>query len=410
MTTLTDPPKEQFRLSMLLSDTRYRNITFQAIALILLIAAIAYLMSNLATNLRAAGLNISYQFLGEPAGYDINQRPIEYNSQSTHLRAAIVGILNTLIVAFLACVTATVFGVVAGVLRLSNNWLVSKLMAVYVEAFRNVPVLIWIIIIFTVMTNVMPAPRAFRGDDATASMLLDMFAFTNRGVYIPKPVFEMALLGSQALSWLAVIAGLVASFFGARAIAARATKVQEATGNRPTTWYYTLGVWFIPLLILMVVFGLTWNIPELKGFNFKGGIQIRGSLIALWFALAIYTGAFIAENVRAGIQAVSKGQTEAAASLGLRPGRIMNLVILPQALRVIIPPLISQYLNITKNSSLAIAVGYMDVTGTLGGITLNQTGRAIETILLLMLFYLTISLSISAVMNIYNNSIKLKER
>ena len=410
MTTLTDPPKEQFRLSMLLSDTRYRNITFQAIALILLIAAIAYLMSNLATNLRAAGLNISYQFLGEPAGYDINQRPIEYNSQSTHLRAAIVGILNTLIVAFLACVTATVFGVVAGVLRLSNNWLVSKLMAVYVEAFRNVPVLIWIIIIFTVMTNVMPAPRAFRGDDATASMLLDMFAFTNRGVYIPKPVFEMASLGSQALSWLAVIAGLVASFFGARAIAARATKLQEATGNRPTTWYYTLGVWFIPLLILMVVFGLTWNIPELKGFNFKGGIQIRGSLIALWFALAIYTGAFIAENVRAGIQAVSKGQTEAAASLGLRPGRIMNLVILPQALRVIIPPLISQYLNITKNSSLAIAVGYMDVTGTLGGITLNQTGRAIETILLLMLFYLTISLSISAVMNIYNNSIKLKER
>lgn len=410
MTTLTDPPKEQFRLSMLLSDTRYRNITFQAIALILLIAAIAYLMSNLATNLRAAGLNISYQFLGEPAGYDINQRPIEYNSQSTHLRAAIVGILNTLIVAFLACVTATVFGVVAGVLRLSNNWLVSKLMAVYVEAFRNVPVLIWIIIIFTVMTNVMPAPRAFRGDDATASMLLDMFAFTNRGVYIPKPVFEMALLGSQALSWLAVITGLVASFFGARAIAARATKVQEATGNRPTTWYYTLGVWFIPLLILIVVFGLTWNIPELKGFNFKGGIQIRGSLIALWFALAIYTGAFIAENVRAGIQAVSKGQTEAAASLGLRPGRIMNLVILPQALRVIIPPLISQYLNITKNSSLAIAVGYMDVTGTLGGITLNQTGRAIETILLLMLFYLTISLSISAVMNIYNNSIKLKER
>lgn len=410
MTTLTDPPKEQFRLSMLLSDTRYRNITFQAIALILLIAAIAYLMSNLATNLRAAGLNISYQFLGEPAGYDINQRTIEYNSQSTHLRAAIVGILNTLIVAFLACVTATVFGVVAGVLRLSNNWLVSKLMAVYVEAFRNVPVLIWIIIIFTIMTNVMPAPRAFRGDDATASMLLDMFAFTNRGVYIPKPVFEMALLGSQALSWLAVIAGLVASFFGARAIAARATKVQEATGNRPTTWYYTLGVWFIPLLILMVVFGLTWNIPELKGFNFKGGIQIRGSLIALWFALAIYTGAFIAENVRAGIQAVSKGQTEAAASLGLRPGRIMNLVILPQALRVIIPPLISQYLNITKNSSLAIAVGYMDVTGTLGGITLNQTGRAIETILLLMLFYLTISLSISAVMNIYNNSIKLKER
>jgi general L-amino acid transport system permease protein len=160
----------------------------------------------------------------------------------------------------------------------------------------------------------------------------------------------------------------------------------------------------------MLIMGLTWEVPELKGFNFKGGIKIGGPLIALWFALSIYTGAFIAENVRAGIQAISKGQTEAAAALGLRQGRIMNLVILPQALRVIIPPLISQYLNITKNSSLAIAVGYADITATLGGITLNQTGRAIECVLLLMLFYLTASLAISMVMNIYNASVKLKER
>jgi len=160
----------------------------------------------------------------------------------------------------------------------------------------------------------------------------------------------------------------------------------------------------------MFLMGLYFDYPALKGFNFKGGLQIRGSLIALWFALAIYTGAFIAENVRAGILSVSRGQTEAAAALGLRPNSIMNLVILPQALRVIIPPMISHYLNITKNSSLAIAVGYMDVTGTLGGITLNQTGRAIETILLLMVFYLTISLSISVIMNVYNNSVKLKER
>ena len=410
MTTLADPPREGFKLSMLLNDTRYRSYTFQVIALIVLITAIGYLMSNLLANLRAAGLNISYEFLGEPAGYDINQRPIEYTSQSTHLRAAIVGILNTLIVAFLACVTATVLGVIAGVLRLSKNWIVSKLMAVYVEAFRNVPVLIWILIIFTVMISVMPAPRAFRGDDATASMLFDLIAFTNRGVYVPKPGFEAPLMGSQGMAWLLILIALVGSFIGARAIAAWATKTQEATGNRPNTLYMTLGVWFVPLIILCFAMGLTWDIPALKGFNFQGGLQIRGSLIALWFALAIYTGAFIAENVRAGIQAISKGQTEAAASLGLRPGRIMNLVILPQALRVIIPPLISQYLNITKNSSLAIAVGYMDVTGTLGGITLNQTGRAIETILLLMLFYLTISLLISAVMNVYNNSVKLKER
>ncbi len=410
MTTLTDPPKESFRLSMLINDTRYRSLTFQAIALLGLIAAIAYLLSNLFANLAAAGLNISYDFLGEPSGYDINQRPIEYDSQSTHLRASIVGIINTLIVAFLACATATVLGIVAGVLRLSNNWVVSKLMAIYVEAFRNVPVLIWIIIIFSIMTVSLPAPRAFRGENPDSTMLFDLFAFTNRGVYVPSPQFSHGIFTSAAANWLLVIAFLIASFFAVRALGKWATKTQEATGNRPTTWYISLGIYLVPFLALMAIMGLTWDVPELKGFNFQGGLQIRGSLIALWFALAIYTGAFIAENVRAGIQAISKGQTEAAASLGLRPNRIMSLVVLPQALRVIIPPLISQYLNITKNSSLAIAVGYMDITGTLGGITLNQTGRAIETILLLMLFYLTISLSISAIMNVYNNSVKLKER
>jgi len=261
-----------------------------------------------------------------------------------------------------------------------------------------------------VITAVLPAPKAFRGDEPEASMLLGLFAFTNRGVYIPFPNFLNPLLGSQGLSWLLVIAGLAASFFTSWSLGKWAGARQELTGLRPTTWYYSLAIWFLPLILIVAMLGMIWNIPELKGFNFKGGMHMRGSLIALWLALAIYTGAFIAENVRAGIQAISKGQTEAAASLGLRPNRVMNLVVLPQALRVIIPPLISQYLNITKNSSLAIVVGYMDVTATLGGITLNQTGRAIEAVLLLMLFYLTISLCISAVMNVYNNSVKLKER
>lgn len=427
MTTISDPQSGGFRLSMLLNDTRYRGITFQVIALLVLFAAFGYLISNLLGNLKAAGLNISYAFLAEPAGYDINQRPIEYTSQSSHLRASMVGVINTLIVAFLACVSATILGVTAGVLRLSNNWLVRKLMAVYVEAFRNVPVLIWIIIIFTVMTAALPGPREFRGADASASMVLDTFAFTNRGVYVPKPVFEngfaaraavaeeageqvSAIAASGLLDWLLVMGVLVASFVAVKQVNKSATAKQEATGDRPTTLWINLGIWLGPLIVLLFILGLAWDFPELKGFNFKGGIHIRGSLIALWFALAIYTGAFIAENVRAGIQAVSKGQTEAAASLGLRSNWIMNLVVLPQALRVIIPPLISQYLNITKNSSLAIAVGYMDVTATLGGITLNQTGRAIETVLLLMLFYLTISLLISAIMNFYNNSVKLQER
>ncbi|WP_050931334.1 amino acid ABC transporter permease [Aestuariivita boseongensis] len=410
MTTITDPPQGSFKLSMLLNDTRYRSYTFQFIALVLLIGAIAYLISNLFANLAAAGLNISYAFLGEPAGYDINQRLIEYDSQSTHWRATLVGVLNTLLVAFLACVTATILGVIAGVLRLSNNWLISKLMSFYVEAFRNVPVLIWILMINAVFLVVLPQPRAFRGDNPEATMLFDMFAFTGRGVYFPAPIFSNSLTGSAGTDWLLVIIGLVLSFFGVRQVAKWAQAKQEATGVRPNTLWINLAIWFGPLLVLFTIMGLSFDYPELKGFNFQGGGWARGSLIALWFALSVYTGAFIAENVRAGIQAISKGQTEAAASLGLRPGRIMNLVILPQALRVIIPPLISQYLNITKNSSLAIAVGYMDITATLGGITLNQTGRAIEAVLLLMLFYLIISLTISAVMNVYNNSVKLKER
>ena len=424
-TISSDPPRQSFSIGMLINDTRYRSYTFQFIALVAVVLFFGWLISNAIANLEDLGQDISYQFLGEPAGYDINQQPIPFDSQDTHLRAAIVGLLNTLIVAVLGCITATLLGVTAGVLRLSKNWLVAKLMSVYVEAFRNVPVLIWILIIFGITTNVFPQPRDFRGDEPAASMLFDAVAFTNRGVYVPMPYFTNGIgaptelaegaegtvaAASSGLNWLLVLGVLIASFIGARIVKRRADATQEATGERPTTWPVTLAIWVVPIVALLFVLGLSWDFPELRGFNFQGGLNIRGSLIGLWFALAIYTGAFIAENVRAGIQAVSGGQTEAAASLGMRPSRIMNLVVLPQALRIIIPPLISQYLNLTKNSSLAIAVGYMDITGTLGGITLNQTGRAIEAVLLLMLFYLIISLTISAVMNVYNNSVRLKER
>ncbi len=404
MTTMSDPQQGSFRLSMLVNDTRYRSYTFQFIALLLLIALMAFLGINLVRNLADAGLNISYEFLSVPAGYDINQTLIDYNNQDSNLRAAFVGIINTLLVAFLACLTATVLGVIAGVARLSKNWLVSKLMAVYVEIFRNIPVLIWILMIYTLMTAVLPAPNAFRGDNATSSMFLNAFAFTNRGVYIPAPVWgpgSMIVLATFVLS-------IIAAIFYRR----YAVKLLFETGKLLPMGWPTLAILILPTLIVFFILGspVGLDFPALKGFNFQGGIQIGAPLIALWLALSVYTGAFIAENVRAGIQAISKGQTEAAASLGLRPKRVMNLVVLPQALRVIIPPLISQYLNITKNSSLAIAVGYADITATLGGITLNQTGRAIECVLLLMLFYLTISLSISAIMNVYNNSVSLKER
>ncbi|MBV2359877.1 ABC transporter permease subunit [Thalassococcus sp. CAU 1522] len=422
MSTLTDPPKESFRLSMLIYDTRYRSATIQVVALMGFMLLAAWLINNTLTNLATLGKPIDFGFFREPAGYDINQRLLDYNSRDSHLRASFLGLLNTLVVAVLGCITATILGVLIGVLRLSSNWLVARIMTVYVEMFRNVPVLLWIVLVMAVLIESLPAPNAFRGENATASMsFMDSVAVTNRGVYIPEPLFDrslgnISLLGESSLrfdvsvDFLVIVAVLIIGFWAAARIKARADRIQEATGQRPTTWYLRLGVVVLPLIAVLVALGFHLGYPELRGFNFQGGIYMRNSLIALWLALSLYTAAFIAEIVRGGILAIAKGQSEAAGALGLRPNRIMSLVILPQALRVIIPPLISNYLNLTKNSSLAIAVGYLDITGTLGGITMNQTGRELECVLLLMLVYLVISLSISAVMNWYNNRVKLVER
>ena len=423
MTAFSEPPqRETFRLSMLIYDTRYRSLTIQTVVLIGVLLLVGWIIRNTLHNLGVLGLEPGFGFLGEPAGYDINQRLIDYNSQNTHFRASLVGLLNTLLVAFLGCVAATVVGVLVGVLRLSRNWIVARIMTVYVEMFRNVPVLLWIVFSMAILIETLPAPRAFRGEDATASMLLgESVAFTNRGVYIPEPLFSRGLgdihfFGDSmfrfavSLDLLAFLVVLGASIYASALVRRRADMAQEVTGLRPTTWHIRAAILALPSAALLTALGFHLGFPELKGFNFRGGIYMRNSLIALWLALSLYTAAFIAENVRAGILAISHGQTEAAAALGLRPGMIMNLVILPQALRVIIPPLISQYLNLTKNSSLAIAVGYMDITGTLMGITLNQTGRALETILLGMSIYLAISLTISAVMNWYNERVKLVER
>jgi len=419
MTTSTDPQKGSFRLSMLLYDTRYRSMTIQIVALIAFMLGIAWLVNNVIVNLAISGKTFNYGFMGEPSGYDINQKLIEYNSQSTHARAAVVGLLNTLLVAVMGCITATVIGVFVGVLRLSKNWIISRLAAFYVEGLRNVPVLLWIVLSMSVFIEYFPAPREFKGDNPVASMkLFDSIAVTNRGIYLPEPLFSRGL-GDLPVFWnsfaisldlMAILAVLAVSFWISRFLNRRANRIQEETGDRPTVWYLRLGVIVIPVGILLWVLGFHLGYPFLKGFGFKGGIHLRNSLLALWLALSLYTAAFIAEIVRAGIVAISKGQSEAAAALGMRSTPIMRLVILPQALRIIVPPLISQYLNLTKNSSLAIAVGYMDITGTLGGITLNQTGRELETLLLLMLIYLIISLSISSVMNYYNERTKLKER
>lgn len=418
---------------MLIYDTRYRSMTIQVIALALLAAVLWWLGSNLSTNLAAKGKDINFSFLWNRAGYDIDQQLISYTNDDTHSRALFVGLLNTLVVAFVGCILATIIGVFAGVARLSKNWVVARLMTVYVEVFRNVPLLLWIILAFTVFSEVMPQISDFKitqamidsGTPPAASMLFDgTVALSNRGTNIPYPLLTRPLGGFEFLgipfnfSFIAIVGVFVASIMASRALNHRAKVIQEATGVRPVTWWKNVGIIVLPVTALLLALGLHWDVPYFpttetgatKGFNFVGGVNLAHNFTALVIALSLYTGSYIAEAVRAGIMAVSRGQSEAAAALGLRSGRIMSLVVLPQALRVIVPPLISQYLNLTKNTTLGMAIGYLDLKGTLGGITMNQTGRELECMVLMMMIYLIISLLISAGMNVYNASTKLKER
>jgi general L-amino acid transport system permease protein len=428
-----EAPKQGFRLSMLIYDTRYRSMTIQIIVLILVGLFFSWLINNTITNLAAKDRTFDYGFLWNRAGYDINQTLIPYTNDSTHFRALLVGLVNTLLVAIIGCFLATVLGVVIGVLRLSKNWLIGRITTVYVEVFRNVPLLLWIILAYTIFAQTMPEPREFKitadmvqqGIDPThQKILFDTVAITNRGVNIPTPLLDRPL-GSVtvldipvSLSLLAAIGVIIASFWINARIRARAKAIQEDTGLRPVTWWKSLLVLIAPITILLVALGFHLDVPGFpvdengvsRGFNFVGGINLAHSFTALLIALSVYHGTYIAEAVRAGILAISRGQTEAAYALGLRPNRTMSLIILPQALRVIIPPLISQFLNLTKNTTLGMAISYMDLKGTLGGITLNQTGRELESMLLMMLIYLILSLAISLGMNIFNNSVKLKER
>ncbi|MEM6973830.1 MAG: ABC transporter permease subunit [Pseudomonadota bacterium] len=402
-----DPPSGGggFRVDMLWNDSRYRSTFIQIVALLATITVFWLIVDNVVANLARVGKDFAFNFMTNPASYDINQRPLDYTSRDSHARAAIIGIINTLLVAVVGCVLATIIGVLAGIARLSRNLMLRAIMSVYVEVIRNVPLLIQILLVMAVITETLPVPRDFRGEDAVASMLFwDSVALTNRGFYFPALIFQEG-------SWVVVaafIAGIVASVVFSRYAAAR----QAATGDTMAVLPINAAIIILTPLAIFFVSGMPigLDLPAFQDFNFQGGLFLRNSYLALVIALAVYTGAFIAENVRAGIMAVNRGQTEAASALGLQPGRTMSLVILPQALRIIIPPLISQYLNLTKNSSLALFVGYMDLTGTLMGITLNQTGREFETLGLGMAVYLTISLSIAGVMNLYNEDAKLVER
>lgn len=408
---------EPFRLGMLIHDTRYRNTTIQVLAFLLFAVCAAWLIDNMMQNLAVLGKDFSFDFLWRRAGYDISQQPIAYTSTSTHARAALVGLVNTLIVAAAACAAATLLGVFAGILRLSRNWIVARLMTVYVESFRNIPALLWIIVIAAVMSESMPTPAAFRGAHPSASMVLwNSVAVTNRGVYLPMPGLSRSLghldfgIVTLSLDFLAIVGVLALSWAGRSLLRRRADRAQAATGRRPATGWKNALILVAPVTALLYLLGFHLQYPSISGLNFSGGLQLRSSFIALWLGLSVYTGAFIAEIVRAGILAISRGQTEAAHALGLSSARTMRLVILPQAMRIIVPPLISQFLNITKNTSLGLAVGYMDLRSTLGGITINQTGRELEGMMLMMLIYVCISLVISSAMNLYNHRTRLKER
>ena len=374
-----------------------RAVVLQILVIAAVFGAFGWLLSNLITNFTALNKNFGFDFLFQPAGYDINQRLIEYTNRSTHARAAVVGLLNTALVAVVGILLATILGVILGIIRLSNNWLARIVTYWYVEFSRNVPILLHILLWHGIIINTMPHPKK-------AISVGDFLFLTNRGLYVPEPIAEV---GIGAL-YLAIIAAFAFMFFFAR----YAKKLQAETGRQLPVFMVNLAVLIgLPLLVFLASGSpMSLEFPALKGFNFRGGMHLMPEFVALTFALAIYTAAFIAEIVRAGILAIHKGQREAAEALGLRPGRVMSLVILPQARRVIIPPLTSQYLNLTKNSSLAIAIGYMDLVATLGGITLNQTGREIETMVLVMGIYLIVSLSISVAMNWYNSSVKLIDR
>lgn len=425
MAIANDVPEVNFRLSMLIYDTRYRSWTIQIIVLILVLLGVAWLLGNVVDNLAAKDKDISFSFLWSRAGYDIDQQLISYTNDDNHFRAAIVGLLNTLVVAFFACVLATILGVIVGVLRLSKNWLMARIMTVYVEVFRNVPLLLWIVLSYTVFSEALPEPRDFKvtdemvaaGQEPKAYMWLDKsVAFTNRGTNVPMPMFDRPLPTIEAgpislnLNFWGFIAIIFGSFFVNRAVLRDAKAKQEATGVRPVTWWKSIAILVGPFVALLLATGFHLQYPAFRTFNFQGGLNVAHSFTALLLALTLYSATYIAEIVRAGILAISRGQSEASAALGMRPSWTMRLVVLPQSLRVIVPPLISQYLNITKNTTLGMAISYLDLKGTLGGITLNQTGRELECMVLMMAIYLVISLIISTIMNIYNNAMQLKER
>jgi general L-amino acid transport system permease protein len=387
-------PRKAFQFSW--SDPRFRNIVWQVVILGGVGAIAWYLVANTSQNLADRRIATGFEYLSRTAGIPIGEHLVDYDpAVNTYSRALLIGVLNTLKVAVVGVVLATIWGTVLGIARLSRNWLVARISAVYVEVIRDVPLLLQLLFWYSMLQG-LPAPRQ------SFNPLPGMF-LSNRGIKVPLVGWE------PAFTWgfVALVAGAVGTWLWSRAC----TRKQEQTGVRPPVWPVALQLLVGLPVVVWAALGAPFDVemPVLRGFNFQGGATLSPEYGALTLGLVIYTAAYIAEIVRSGILAVPTGQWEAAGALGLKRGTVLRKIVLPQALRVIIPPMTSQYLNLTKNSSLAVAIGYQDIV-SIANTTLNQTGQAIEGIATIMLVYLVISLSISLLMNWYNARIALVER
>ena len=381
----------------LINNPKVRGIAYQAVLCALIVFLVWGAVSNAIDNLARAKIASGFGFWENTAGFDISQSLIEYSTASTYGRAFWVGLINTLVVAGLGIVFATILGFIIGIARLSKNWLVARLAGGYVEIIRNLPLLLQLLFWYNAVLKALPGIRE-------SFALPGGLFLNNRGLFVPQPVPQPGFAAFE----IALVLGIA----GAIAYRIWAKRRQMRTGQQAPVLWVTLGlVIALPLAVLAATgFPIAFDFPEAGRFNIRGGIEVLPEFMALLFGLVIYTAAFIAEVVRAGILSVPKGQTEAAYSLGLRPKPTLRLVVVPQAMRVIIPPLTSQYLNLTKNSSLAVAIGYPDLVQIFAGTVLNQTGQAVEVIVITMAVYLTISLVPSALMNIYNSRMALVER
>ncbi|WP_137156130.1 amino acid ABC transporter permease [Rhizobium sp. FKL33] len=380
----------------LLYNPEIRGYFYQAVTIIVVVAFIYTAVTNAAENLARANMTAGFDFLGNRAGFDIGQSLIAYSSDSTYFRALVVGLVNTLVIAFFGIITATIIGLLVGVGRLSQNWLIARLCTVYVEFFRNIPPLLVIFFWYKLVLDILPGVKE--------SLELPFSVYlNNRGVFMPAPMFG----DGSSLIVIALVIGIALAIGFSR----WAKSKQMATGKQYPT--ITIGLALViglPLLTFLALGApLSFDTPVLGKFNLNGGMVVGPEFLSLYLALSFYTASFIAEIVRSGIRGVAKGQSEAAHALGIRHGLTTRLVVLPQALRIIIPPLTSQYLNLTKNSSLAIAVGYADLVAV-GGTILNQSGRSIEIIAIWMVMYVSISLITSLFMNWFNAKMALVER